>query len=476
MPLLFLGLAAWSCEDPGETFNPTNPNLSSENVIGTIESATRTLNGAERQLALLMNEIHVPAEVASDNYTNTKTFFNQFLDNLDINPTDADMQALAFDISLMRELTTTGIDEIGPGDADYTDEQRAGFHFLRGASYMVAGELFNTLPGEAGGAALPAADHLNLAIADFTTAIGAAPSSDYGIAALIARARTYYRLGDRTNAVADATAAITAGPDFVYFTRFDGANVGGADNNTMQDALFDRGSFDDLQPLPTLDFLDPKYNGSIPSVETNAPFIKIEEAHLILAEAELSQGNLDNAKNIMKDIVALVATRPLASFDDGVEGRAEDVPGSRPDAAVVMVAAGPDRPLQAGLVIGRGAGDISVSVVSGTHYTDDEIDAIADIDFGYESLYRMRQEIFIAEGRRMTDMGIRFVVSQVEKDSNPLIQDSDLEPVIPSFFAAIRMELDDFTYDADAGTARVAHNVNRLISENRGSDLVAPFE
>ncbi|MEL6357360.1 MAG: hypothetical protein AAFQ37_10570, partial [Bacteroidota bacterium] len=273
-----------------------------------------------------------------------------------------------------------------------------------------------------------------------------------------------------------ANAAIAADPSFVYFARFDPNNDSGADDNTMQDALFDRGSFDDLQPLPSLDFLDPKYNGSDPTAEVPIPVVKIEEAHLILAEAALADGDLAGAKSVMTDIVGLVATRPTATFSDLVEGRDEDNPGIRPDMASVMVAPGPDRDFEAGLVIDRGAPTVTVPTVSGTSFSAEEIDAISSIDRAYEALYRMRQEIFIAEGRRFVDMGIRFPVAQREADANSNITADDQEGFVPSLWTGVATQLDAFTYDANAGTATVTTNVNRIIAENRGSGDVAPFE
>ena len=468
-----LGAATFSCEDPNETFDPTNPNLSAENVSGTIQSAARLLNGTERQLSLTMNEIVAPLEIATDNYENTATFFNQFLDDLAIDPTDSDVRDIQYAIARMRALATTGLEDIGPADDGYSAEEEAGFYMLRGLAYLYAGELFSVLPIESQGAAVSADEHLMAAISDFTAAINLSEGGTYSEGALLARARTYYRMGDKANAVADAEAAIAQTPDYVYYARYDGVE---GPTNTMQDALFDRGSFDDLQPLPSLDFLDPKYNGSVPNVEVPIPVLKIEEAHLILAEAALSDGNLDEAKSIMKDIVALVGTRPTQTFSDAVEGRNQNAPGSRPDSAVIEVAPGPDRPFESGLVINRQSGPVTVPTVSGTSYTSDEIDAIADVDFAYESLYRMRQEIFIAEGRRFTDLGLRLVVAQAEADANPNIQEGDLAPTIPSWLSPLAGSFDAFTYDVAAERVTITNNLNRLTAQNRSSPLVVPFE
>ncbi|MEM8585611.1 MAG: hypothetical protein AAGF87_15135 [Bacteroidota bacterium] len=473
--VLLLAIFLWTCEDSEETFDPINPNLSVDNVIGTIESASRTLLGAERQLSLTLNEFVAVGAIASDNYVNTRTFFNQNFDALTIATTDADVNALQFDIARLRALTTLALDEVGPADPDYTSEQESGYFFLRGMAYLYGGSYFAVLPAEAGGNAVPAADHLANAVADFTSAIQADGTGTYGLAAHIGRLRANYLLGNKTEAVSDANAIISAAPDFLYSANFDGINTSAADNNTMQDALFDRGSFDDLQPLPTLDFLDPKYNGSDPNFDFPTPVVKVEEAHFILAEAALSEGRLEDAKDIMRDIIGLVATRPTATFDDRVEGRTHLAPGSRPDTSFVMVAPGPDRPLESGLVLDRGAEEVTVPTVSGTSYDNADIDAIGDIDFAYESLYRMRQEVFIAEGMRFIDLGLRMPVSQNEADANPNIRDTDQQAVIPPFLASAG-DIDAIDYDAAAGTATVLVNVNRLISENRTSAFVAPFE
>lgn len=475
MGMLALLAILWSCEESSETFDPINPNLSVENVVGTIESASRTLSGAERQLALTLNEFVAVGAIASDNYVNTRTFFNQNFDALVIATTDADVNALQFDIARLRALCTTALTEIGPADPDYTAEQESGFHFLRGLAYLYGGSYFVVLPGEAGGAAVPAATHLGLAIDDFTEAIRADGTGTYGLAAHIARARANYLLGNKTEAVADANAIIAAAPDFLYSGSFDAVNTSANDDNTMQDALFDRGSFDDLQPLPTLDFLDPKYNGSDPNFDFPTPICKVEEAHLILVEAALSESRLEDAKGIMNDIIGLVATRPTATFDDRVEGRTDLDPDTRPNLASVMVSPGPGRDFESGLVLDRQAESVTVPTVSGTSFDADEIAAISDIDAAYEALYRMRQEIFIAEGMRFIDLGLRMPVSQREADANTNIVASDQEALVPAYLSGAG-DIDAIEYDAGAGTCRVLVNVNELISANRGSSDIAPFE
>lgn len=471
--LLLIGALAGglvACEDPDDTFNPKNPNLAVDAVEGTINSAARLLGGTERQLALVMNEVVPATAIASDNYINTRTFFNQFLDNLNIDATDDDIDDMQFAIADMRELALTGLTNIGPADPNYTDDQAAQFRFFEGFSYLLAGELFKTLPAESGGVPLTGEENLQKAVETFTEGLRLATDVSTQTRLTLARARANYFLGNKSAAVADAQAALDLDPDFVFFAKYDALN---GPTNTMQDALFDRGSFDDLQPLPKLDFLDPKYNGSNATEESDIPVLKAEEAYLILIEAELADGDLDGAQDLMKDLIDLVETRPTETFDDSVEGRTHQMPGSRPDTAVVVVKTG-DGDFRTGLVLDRDE-LVTVPTVSGTSVTDDMVDDLDNIDEALETLYLMRQEIFIAEGRRMTDLGVRLVTSQIEFLANENVTEADKEAVIPPFIAAAKDNLDAFTYDRTTYEAIIPTDFNEIIVDNKESDFVVPF-
>lgn len=469
---LVLFFSVTACEDPDTFFDPINPDLSEDAVVGTVNSAQRLLEGTERQLALLMQEWTHIVEIASDNYVNTATFFNQFLDDLAIDATDADINDFQFDLARMRELAVSGLNVIGPGDPNFDENQSAEFSFFIGLSYLIAGEHFTALPAEPGGELRPAADHLQLAVTNFNEGLQKVTDDFTRASLLLGLARAQYFLGNQAEAVSAANEVIALDPDFVRFAEFDGIN---GPANTMQDALWDRGTFDDLQPLPRLDFLDPKYNGSIAGVESNTPLLKIEEAHLILAEAAIADNNLGAAQGIMKDIIGLVGTRETKTFNDAVEGRTQNAPGSRPDTSAVEVRASAGDPFRSGLVISRQAGPVTVPAISGTSVTEAMVDALTNADDALEMLYLMRQEIFIAEGRRTTDLGIRFVVSEVEFLSNPNVQEADKTPVFPPFIESIKTELDDFTYDMAAFQCTITHNLNAIIVANKASDFVAPF-
>ena len=79
----------------------------------------------------------------------------------------------------------------------------------------------------------------------------------------------------------------------------------------------------------------------------------------------------------------------------------------------------------------------------------------------------MRQEIFILlKGGRIMDMGVKFVIGEIEYLSNPEIfdiNDSGTTPVIPDFIAAIADELDAFSYDpvSQGGTSEFTHQLKQ---------------
>lgn len=474
--LLAVMLALASCEvvDPFETINP---NIGRDDVVGVANSSLSWKVGLDRQMAITFNQIGVISEIGSDNYDNTNTFFNQFLDDFMIQYQDNDINVAHRGIGRLREKALFGLNEVGPNDpAGYSDATKAEYYFYLGIAYLYAGEYYNALPQEDRGPLVSRDGNLNSAVDAFTNALTADPSH---VGALLGRARAYYRLGDATNAVADANAVIGADPDYVRYIEFDPVNSDGNNNgfdytkNNMQLALQERGNFDDLQPLPTLDFLDPKVYSISGSEDSKIPLLKAEEAHLILAEASIAGSNLPDAAIHMNNLLTLIATRPTNTFDDGTEDRTQRAPGSRPDTSAVVVNG------RAGLVLDRKAGDVTVPAVSGT--SADAAEITAAVASGEEAmmtlLYRMRQEIFIAEGRRFVDIGLTYVISEVEALQNPNIGAGHSSTVsdLPSFLEAIAGQADEITYDASTFTCTVTHDLNAIVAQNRTSDAVCPF-
>lgn len=453
-----------------ELFDPTlgieNPNITFDKIVGRPGSTATWLNGQERQLAIVYNALVVNLELASDNYVNTRTFFNQQFDGLNFSYQDITVNTLQFTIADLRQSAVIGLEEIVPRDAIVTDEQIAELHFFKGWAELLAGEIFVALPLTPNAVAATPTQNLQAALLDFEEAESVDPQN---VSYKLALARTYYALGDKVNAVAKANEALALSTTFTRTVDFDALN---GPANTMQTALYDRGTFDDLQPLPRLDFLDPKYYSRSAGVASATYYQKMEEAHFIVAEAQLSNAQLVNAQTTLKTLRALVAARTVSTFNDTGEGRTELNPGSRPNINTVTVRASATDPFRTGLVLTRSTGTVSVAVVSGTSVTDAMIDATATEDEALELLYLMRQEVFIAEGRRFFDLGLRLPVSEVEKLSNSNITVEQTVGFVPVF---VPTNMDAITYDAAAGTCTITHNMNKVLVQNKTSAAVLPF-
>ncbi len=456
-----------------EAIDPTdvvNPNLSEDALVGQPNSSQSWLNGMERQLAVTANNNLIVAEIASDNYVNTQTFFNQFVDGLNIDFQDDDVDDSQFHIGRLREMALFGLNEIGPNDPNYTPAIQAEYEFFAGLSHLLAGMYYQNLPGEAAGPVLGRDAHLDAAINYFNASEATNPNTS----AKMGLARAYYLKGDATNAVTAADAAIAAEPDFLRVITFDPQNSRGNSNsnnytvNSLQDALYDRGSFDDLQPLPKLDFLDPKFSVVSSNTDSDIPLLKIEEAHLIKAEAANAGGNDPGALLALTDLFAVVANRPVRTINDAAEDRTERNPGTRPDSTDITVDGRP------GLVLARKSGTVDIPSVSGTSYDAAMLAGVTGDDM-LEAIYNIRQEVFIGEGMRMVDMGLTLVVSQNESLLNDNVSAGDTEADIPAFLAGIAGQIDAITYDPAARTCTIDNDITALIVANKGTDYVCPF-
>jgi tetratricopeptide (TPR) repeat protein len=470
--LLAAALVPTSCElvDPTKI---VNPNLTVGNVLASDKPMVNWLVGLERQLAVVYNNVIVNLEIASDNYQNTRTFYNQNLDGVKLDFQDPQINLIQFTIADLRESALFGLTTVKEADPTTTPDQEAELHFYKGWAELLAGEIFLALPAVPNGPAISSTENITLAIADFQQAVTLTTNASAKAGYFLALARAYYNLGDKANARTNAQSAIAAEATFTRTVRYDGVN---ALANTMQAALFARGSFDDLQPLPRLDFLDPKYSG--PTNE-QAPITcqKIEEAHLILAEAALADGTLTDAKDAMKNAITVANTRSDKTFNDSVEDRPQPSPpavaaGDRPDKTDILVSASATDPLRAGLVLNRKAGNVTVPIVSGTSLSAADVELLATVDQALEALYLLRQEIFIAEGRRMIDLGIKFPVSEVEALSNSNITEANKQGFAPTF---IPSDMDAFTYSKAAKTVIIKHNMNKVLVANKTSPNVLPF-
>lgn len=136
----------------------------------------------------------------------------------------------------------------------------------------------------------------------------------------------------------------------------------------------------------------------------------------------------------------------------------------------------PGEPFVDGLVLTRSLPTVKAFTVSGTSVTTARIDAITTVDDGLYVVYLMRQEIFIAEGRRMADLGIRMPVARTEIIANSKTKDGEpyTKAIIPSFIPP-SLGMDGFTYDQAAKTVVIKADMNRVLVQNKASTDVLPF-
>ena len=469
--LMILGLFACSddLKDATDFTSVVNPNLSEPSVVGQTNSSVIWLTGIERRMSFVLNEVLILAELGSDNYMNTQTFFSQFLDNLEIRTDDPDIRDTYGTMAIVREMARFGLTTVGPNDPEYSTITEAEYHFFEGLANLYTGMYFSYQVIDPVGPTISSNEFYQSAIASFDLALGLNVKPEYHLA----KARAYYYSGDKTNAVSSANSALAADNSFVRSLRFDEAE---GPANTFESALFERATFDDLQPLPSLDFLDPKYSFLTVEEDPSVHFLKAEEALLIIAEANLSDSNVLSAQQNLTDLLTLISSREVRTIDDSIEGRPDESANpmifpERPDNTAVVVNG------RSGLVLDRQAGDVSIPSISGTSLTQADIDAMNNDDNALELLYRTRQEVFIAEGLRFVDMGVKLVIHQDEFLQNPNISDGDLGTVavIPSFIDAVKDDLDSFSYDVMTQTANTTINLNEILVSNKTSDQVLPF-
>lgn len=448
-----------------------NPNITDEVYLTTTNVSTTWLTGMRRQMALTLNQVIVNTELVSDNYYNNRTLSNKVFDIPQIDNFDLDVNNIQSAIQRLRELSEYGLTTVVNADKTTTAVQKAEMHFINAFSHVLSGELFTGLPGSAKGAVLSPAEHYALAITALDQALALQTDANEKLAYTLLKARVYYDMGDAVQAKTFATAAM-ANPLLLKQQSFDGQN---AAPNDFQTFLFSS-TTNEFAPLPRLDFLDPKYynTGTIALDQKPVSYIKSEEAYLIVAEAQASGNELTAAQTTLKNLLTeVIAKRPVVSLSDVKETRNG---GNRTDYPLTAVKVRFDENdvERSGYVLNRKIANINISTVSGTMVTADDINLATTQDAILYLVYRMRQEIFISEGRRMTDLGMKFPVSQTEQLSNKNVKPADLIAQIPSFIPKNR-EMDDFTNNTTSGVVTMKHDMNKVLVANKKAKEIFPF-
>jgi len=447
-----------------------NPNITDDVYLTTTNVTTTWLTGLRRQMALTINQVIVNTELVSDNYFNNRTLSSKVFDIPQIDSYDIDVNSIQSAIQRLRELSEYGLSTVVAADQTTTPVQKAEMYFINAYSHLLSAELFTGLPGAVKGPVLTSAEHYTLAISALDQAISLQTDATEKLAYTLLKARIYYDMGDAAQARTLATAAM-ANPLLLKQQAFDGQNAAA---NDFQTYLFSS-TTNEFAPLPRLDFLDPKYynTGTIALDQKPVSYIKAEEAYLIVAEVQASQSDLSGAQATLKNLLTdVVAKRPVVSLNDIKETRNG---GNRTDYPLTAVnvkfdANDAERP---GYVLNRKT-NINISTVSGTKVTANDINSATTQDGLLYIIYRMRQEIFIAEGRRMTDLGIKFPVSQTEQLNNPNVKATDLIAQIPSFIPLNR-GMDDFTNNTATGVVTMKYDMNKVLIANKTAKEILPF-
>ena len=446
-----------------------NPNVDEEAFLHSDNPMETWVNGTEKEFALHMSDFVELMEILSDNYFNNYTRSSKVFDVPQLLYTDADVIKLQRHVGALRELADYGLTRVASADANVSDADRFHLLYIKAYSFLLAGDFFRALPVENGGNVVEWDGQLRKAMEVLDEALPLAKTTEDQAFVHTLYARAAYRAGLRELAVQHASAALSLSGSFYKQVRFDSKN---GVLNGAQEAIWS----DWFQPLPRLDFLDPKYFQLISTDQSPITIAKAEENYLILAEAALASNDLAEAKRQLTALLRLVKTRPVqAGINDQLEGRYNGGLKSFPNDPTYGVKASPSDSLRSGLIIDRRPPMlISIPYISGTSVTQSMIDGLDHHDSALELVYLMRQEIFFAEGRRPADLGIRLPLCEAEA-ANVGNASAFTEAWIPAFVPA-NYGLDDFMVDEVAKTVTITYNMNRVVVDNARSADVVPFE
>jgi len=477
---LVAGLAVAGCDalDPTEV---ENPQTTEENLRSAEQQTSVLLDGLRVQFARALGATVVTTEFASDNFSingtglggNALDFPRSIGPNVAVlNTTNED--GMYWNLQELRAEADFLLEEVAPNDENATQDDVAEAHYLRGMAFLIQGENFVAVPTEEDETPVPAATLLGNAQSDFSAALdGAEPGSDLAVRVNAALARTHRALGNVGEAQSFARAALDAGgDDFLFGQPYDADNL----DNPPHDYLVQR-SLQEMQPLPRLDFLDPKYTEE----DTPIPVASAEEMQLILAEAALANGSPSAAKTHLRQVVDQAAARDSATFTDGDE-RLDNELNIRPDTSAIQIRFAPGAPLVDGLVLDR-PGPVTVPAVSGTQVTKSQIDDASGTDLE-RLLYLLRQEVLLLEGHRLHDLGLRLPMMLREIETNPSISNGDQGTTVrvPDWVPP-ENEIDLYEprvlYD-DSGAlttteVTLLHDMNRVLAEERGLVIENPM-
>ena len=335
-------------------------------------------------------------------------------------------------------------------------------------AYLTMGEVFSHVPHEEDGAPQSADVALAKAVSDLQAGAGFGPQANAALA------RAHRLLGDAGAAASAANAVLGATPNFIFAPPYDEQFL----TNTSVAFLVLR-ALQEMQPLPRLDFLDPKYTER----DSPIPIAKAEEMHLILAEAALASGNMTEAQSQLASAITLAGSRGVVSFDDIDERRNAEIDVLRPRNAEILIRADADGPYRAGLVLDRPSDGLKIPNISGTSLSADSVASLGSADELWHALWLARQEILFLEGRRLADLGIKLPIMLREIDQNENINEGDpgTVPIVPAYIpSSPQYAMDIYSpyvlYDGDDTDATLIEtmvtmgvDMNRVLVANNAS-------
>lgn len=469
-----VGLSGCDFLDPT---NVDNPRTTVDDLAQAKEPTKSLLPGLRADFARVIRTSVVTTENVSDNYSIHGTGLPKILDDPSaltpgtLNSTSTFSTGLYNTTQSLRALSDFLIDVIIPEDQTSTADQVAEARYYRGMAFLILSENFSGAPVVPDGLPLPASELRALAITDLT----AANSGALAIQAQAALARAYRWDGNSGQAESMALSALGQDANFLVQQEYDATSI----TNSPWSFLFSR-ALQEMQPLPRLDFLDPKYLDR----EAGIAVAKAEEMHLILAEIDLAAGNMAGGRAHLVDAINMAISRGTVAFTDN-DARANEDLSIRPRDASIVIRADANSPFIAGLVLDRLTGGIPIPPVSATSLDPAVVAGLTVMDDVWHAFHLARQEILFLEGRRMADLGIRLPITLREVESNPNINLGDLGTtvVVPSY-VPFADEMDLFTpktlYDGGLldetqtlmGTeVTINVDMNRVLTDNR----VTPF-
>lgn len=467
-PALAMVLMLGSCE----LVEVENPNLIEDRFLGAKNSAVEWTDGMRRQMSTVVGSNTEFTELVSDNYFNNYTSSSKVFDIPQINFFDQDVANIQAGIHRLMEMCEYGLTKVLPADAESTPLQKAEILMYKAYAHLMSADLFVGMPAKPLGEVLTPEAHRNAAIALLNEAQPLFTAADDRLVCALLRARAYYGLGNAQQARTEANTALQ-NPLLLRQVMYGTAN---GPSNPFQGNIYTTSGNNPFAPLPRLDFLDPKYfNTTATAALDQKPIAiaKAEEAYLIIAEAMVAANDLSGAKTTLKTMLTeCVSKRATTSISDKAETRNG---GNKVYPLTAMKvkfdAASPEKE---GYIYDRQAGNITAAQVSGTKVTAAEIDAATTQDGLLYLVYLLRQEIFIAEGRRMTDLGIRFPVSEREQLGNNNVKPEHTQAIMPSFIPKNR-EMDDFEINAATGVVTMKHDMNKVLVQNKSNAAIMPF-